>query len=253
MASPSAVRTSLVVAAITAIATVAGALGGTYLGSRTTLEAQREQLRHGDARHQYDLKSAAYIKANQAIDAYFAHAVDPSYSRTRLAREGLRAGNAVDALDFLASREGRRWPCQHAYDEAERCRQCVGRGGPCPLSTGQHAFRKVSGCRQARSRAHSHSLNDLIADVDRKPARRKPPSVLVSPGGGSPAGGPLPISSVGGRPADWGSCRCCPIAIVHGHRRRAARRASVSWAWDVTPPVSPPTSRLPAFADAALR
>src|SRR5439155_27032944 len=44
--------------------------GGTYLGSSAALNVAREQLRHDDKRHLYDLRKDAYVGMAQKADAF---------------------------------------------------------------------------------------------------------------------------------------------------------------------------------------
>ena len=98
----SELKTALV-PAITALATVAAALGGTYLGSRATQQVARDQLRHDDARHLYDLRRAAYVRMAQAVDAYLQDITPPAAVASKLDQDELVVRRAADVINIIGT------------------------------------------------------------------------------------------------------------------------------------------------------
>jgi hypothetical protein len=101
-------RTGIVVAGITAVATVAGTLGGTYLGSSATLNVARDQLRHDDKRHLYDLRKDAYVRMAQKADTYFLDIENIPYEKNTVAgkkldRDSLVVGRITREINVVGS------------------------------------------------------------------------------------------------------------------------------------------------------
>jgi hypothetical protein len=101
-------RTGVVIAGITAVATVGGTLGGTYLGSSATLNVAKEQLRHDDKRHLYDLRKDAYVRMAQKADTYFFDIEDIPYEKDSVAgkkldRDSLVVGRITREINVVGS------------------------------------------------------------------------------------------------------------------------------------------------------